>query len=313
MQIKVIVRNYNSMRGCNTDHSKWTTGVIYNVILGDRNIKVGFYNSDPPTLANAKELEHMSKNAYPEKTEILFKEMTDICQENLIGILGDEFPWTESMWENHQEYLKWSKPQTLEGMINKSLHDRIYFYNTFYLSPIWINCIEEMHTIFQCPNIWEGSGEDIVKLDGNWYIVEYGMSSEHGYWAKLIACSEDEAIKKLTVLNTKNKANEAKRIVSEEKAAANRLAYAKRCGRISRKYQIRFEIVLALGDNDKKVKKFVLKLKNAIKQGCIFDALHSYNEDERGDELERLGFDRYLSRKVSAYIADCVISGSILM
>lgn len=288
--VRITSAAYDSRRGFNHEFSQWTIGNVYHIYLSnDTTVVLGWYNFDHNVVTRS--CEDMLKTAYPPK-DISLKEMKNICQEELATIMGDYFPWSDSCWGSREEYMEWSDPQTTKGIIIKSINDWRYF-TKIWDSKKFQDIIEESYHLVS--DLFANQGDYMIRIENQWFRVPYGLYRKRLYFA-----SEEE----VSTFIANCKAKEAER---QAKAKAERDAkkdYARRCGELAKKYGIRFNVVLAIGDNATEVANFTNTLKSVCKCQCKLDNF------TRAD-METLGFHHCSSRAVY-YVRECLEAGKIL-
>lgn len=286
---KIYAAGYDSRIG-HHGYAMWTDGESYKV----------FFSSGEEYLFGWKHYDHLYLTEGPDDPrclgawhEIKLSAMEKCCQERLVAIMGEDFPWSESSWGSQEDYKEWSDPVTFFGKLSKAYRDPRYFQAHLLKDPEWI--VEKSVYDPTCSSI------KLCLVQGHW--VEVDTQSK-----KIFRLLSKEAGEEKFSEYT-----EAEKLAKEKEALA-RKEHARKCGVIARKYGLPFVVVLRCFKGDEEqVQRFTKSLKAAF--GKAFDSDELYcGRARRRNELERLGIEiGYVDpNHIATYILECLEAGKIL-
>jgi len=290
--MKVEMRFYDSQKDSTHRQIGWMAGRVHRMYFDGKVFYTGWYcyTYGDKCVAYDKNLEIMMEDAPEKWFPIELSSIVMLCQEDLAKQIGfSRFPWEESTWGSLEAYQEWFSPKKLENKVIKALEDSLY-YTLWSDTEDYRRVVEDEYTLHGYNNF----NKMYHKINGIWYLVTRTLSGK--------------------VLESSNIDVEQVRAEEEATKQAERKAYADKCGVISRRFGIRFEVVLKqFKGNAGAVELFAATLKDALGK--------PYNESElmagrmrRRDEIARLGI--YIStvdpNYIAPYILECLKAGKVL-
>ena len=101
-------------------------GDVYAVCDGKMVHYVACIYANEPRLAKPAELKFTEESFYKWRM-IPFAEIAVICQDELVRILGEDFPFEDSFWESKKEYSAWQNPVTISEKTKRAISDEVFF------------------------------------------------------------------------------------------------------------------------------------------------------------------------------------------
>lgn len=298
----ILRRTYFSQ--CQSARDVYATGEAYLVIVDEKEFITGYFHGKHTYLMDEKFLKYFTDMSSPTPWEsINFNQISLICQKELVNQMGSLFPWEYASWKSHEDFMEYWEPQTLEGIINKSLREPYYFFSkvvcgehTKLVSENTTETIPVQHR--EIPNHYH---EDLVTILGRHFRYKWGYLNS--WFGHLEEISDLEYTSLRNVLKKR-----------EEEQRQARKEFAKNCGLMARKYGIPFEISLrCFKGNEASIKNFVESLKNAFGKEYSSHEL-TCGRRRREAEIERLGIQiGYVdANHIADYILSCLEAGKIL-
>lgn len=276
----------------------------YVVLYDNQLFKTGYHTC---TISNSILLigDSFNFDSYKTWERIPFRAIHPYCQKDLLEQMGELFPWGLSYWETREAFNEYWDPQTLEGIIEKSLRDSKYFYYkvvTGEKKELFFSAISDSLCI-KLQNYPAKYVEKLITINDKVYLYCEGYQIGNGYFARLSKSSKDD----LEFL--RNELKEEKAITPEACKE-----HARKCSAIASKYGLKFEIALrCFKGNEEDIKLFVESLNNAFGK--------EYNASEllcgrmrRHAEINRLGIEigNVDPNHIAPYILACLDAGKIV-
>lgn len=248
--ITISRQKYDSRMGSRS-YAMWTDGDIYTVTTTKGEIKFARLSYDDTWWVEPAEmaefvLEHRRYiSSYAE--EIQLGDIPDEGQKFIAKLLGDEFPWESSMWQDRAEYEEYWEPKTPKGFIS-FLGRGNWVYGDPRKNPLWSDGIMKSYCLSynRYPGTWDA--EYIYHHKEGWYeatIIHHG-------WERY-----EMRLKELTAEEGQNLFAAEEERVAREKAAMKEKAKAEKQAAYDRCFAKATEVLgITKHEFNKLIKKF---------------------------------------------------------
>lgn len=150
-------------------------------------------------IAKPAEFKILMRKDFTKWREIPLKEMAIICQTELINILGERFPYSESYWGTKEKFQVWVNPTTISEKIDRAVNDKDFF-KKWRTTDEWAKIVST-YTIYKK----KLHGKNICVIEGEgWFREEYSFN-EYSITKATLTRIDEETAKKAIHIAAANK------------------------------------------------------------------------------------------------------------